>query len=126
MKERERALIRDGNNQHVCHPAGSPALASVVISLPCPDEISASFSQQPGQGDARNQLDLAGGIYLFSMPGLNTYLTDDEKEGVEGAMKGAGERGPGGARASGAGEDCGLSLGMLPGLEPRMVGALCL
>ena len=63
---------------------------------------------------------------LFSMPGLNTYLKDDEKEGMEGVIKGAGERRPAGTRISSAGVDCGLSLGMLPGLEPRMVGVLCL
>lgn len=37
-----------------------------------------------------------------------------------------GERRPGAARASSAGADCGLSLGIFLGLKPRKVGVLCL
>ena len=70
---RDRALIRDGNPQHVCYPAGSPALAGITKQSVEPG-LSLSIFVPSGQGATRNPLNLAGGMNLFSMPGLEHIL----------------------------------------------------
>lgn len=47
--------------------------ASLTIQ-PGPEEISASFSQQSGQGATSNVMELASEVNLFSMPGLEHIL----------------------------------------------------
>lgn len=68
---RNGALIRDGN--HVCYPAGSPALAGITDQS-VERRLSLSIFVPSGQGATRNQLNLAGGMNLFSMPGLEHIL----------------------------------------------------
>lgn len=98
-----------GINWHGHQPAHSPTLAGISRHSAQPGEASTPFSQQPDQGATRIYWTWPVRGASFPCLGLNTYLKDDGKAGMEAVIEGAGER-PGGAR----GPQCRCGLWLQP------------